>query len=83
MKRNEVLIDRDKINAKREKVINLFDETITNEADEKKNDDVEFKQKKKKLISFEIVTMTMKKEMMIKKKFQLKTMIFKCLKFSM
>ena len=40
---NKTLINRDNVNAKREKIINLFDETMTNEADEKKNDDVEFK----------------------------------------
>ena len=68
MKRNEVLIDRDDVNAKCEKIIDLFDETMTNEINEKKNDDVEFKQKKKKLISFEIVTTTRKKKMIMKKK---------------
>ena len=67
MKRNKILIDRDDINAKREKVINLFNKTMTNGANKKKNDDVEFKQKKKKLISFEIVTTTEKKKMIIKK----------------
>ena len=42
---------------------------MTNEINEKKNDDVEFKSKKKKMINFKIVT-TMnekKKEMIIKK----------------
>ena len=43
MKRDEVLIDRDNINAKREKIINLFDETMIDETNEKKNDDVKFK----------------------------------------
>ena len=68
MKRDEVLIDRDDVNAKREEVINLLDETMTNEVNEKKNDDVEFKQKKKKSINFEIVTTTDEKKMMMKKK---------------
>ena len=67
-KRDEVLINRDNINAKRKEVINLFDETMINEANEKKNDDAEFKQKKEKLINFEIMTTAGKKEMMIKKK---------------
>ena len=43
MKRNETLIDRDDVNAKRKKIINLFDETMTNEINEKKNDNVKFK----------------------------------------
>ena len=43
MKRNEILIDRDDVNAKREKIINLFNKTMTDETNEKKNDDVEFK----------------------------------------
>ena len=67
-KRNEILINRDDINAKREKIINLFNETMTDEINKKKNDDVEFKQKKKKLINFEIVTTAEKKEMIIKTK---------------
>ena len=62
------MIDRDEINAKREKVIDLLNETMTDETDEKKNDDVEFKQKKKKSINFEVVTTTMKRKMMIKRK---------------
>ena len=66
-KRNEILIDHDDVNAKREKIINLLDETMTDETNEKKNDNVEFKQKKKKLISFEIVTTTSEKKMIIKK----------------
>ena len=82
-KRNEVLINRDKVNAKREKIINLLDEMMTDEINKEKNDDVEFKQKKKKSISFEIVTTTNERKMMMKKKFQLKTIIFKCLRFSM
>ena len=41
---------------------------MTNEINKKKNNDVEFKQKKKKLINFKIMTMTVKKEMMIKEK---------------
>ena len=67
-KRNETLINRDNVNAKREKIINLFDETMTNKANEKKNNDVESKQKKKKLISFETVTTTNERKMMMKKK---------------
>ena len=43
MKRDKVLIDRDNVNAKRKKVINLFDEAMINETNEKKNDDVKFK----------------------------------------
>ena len=62
------MIDRDDVNAKRKKIINLLDETMTNEANEKKNDDVEFKQKKKKSINFEAVATTNEKKMMIKKK---------------
>ena len=42
-KRDEVLIDRDDANAKREKIIDLLDEVMTNETNEKKNDDVKFK----------------------------------------
>ena len=34
----------------------------------KKNDDIEFKQKKKKLISFEVVTTTIERKIMMKKK---------------
>ena len=71
-KRNEVLIDRDDVNAKREKVINLLDETMTDETNKKKNNDVEFKQKKKRLINFEIVTTTNKEKMMMKKKVSIK-----------
>ena len=67
-KRNEVLIDRDDVNAKRKKVINLLDETMTDEADAKKNDDVEFKLKKKRTISFEAVTTTNEKNVMMKRK---------------
>ena len=47
MKWNEILINRDNVNAKREKIINLFNETMISETNKKKNDDVEFKQKKK------------------------------------
>ena len=71
-KRDEILIDRDEVNVKREKIINLFDETMTDKTNEKKNDDVEFKQKKKKLINFETVTMTIKKKMMMKKEISIK-----------
>ena len=39
MKRNEVLINRDDVNAKCEKIINLLDETMTDKTNEKKNDD--------------------------------------------
>ena len=45
---------------------------MTNEINEKKNDNVEFKQKKKKLINFEIVTTTNEKKMIIKKKVSIK-----------
>ena len=79
-KRNEILIDRDDVNAKCKKVINLFDETITSGADEEKNDDVEFKQKEKKLISFEIVTTTNEKKMMIKRKVSIKSDDFQMFK---
>ena len=68
MKQNEILIDRNDVNAKREKIINLFNKTLTNEVNEKKNDDAEFKSKKKKIINFEIVTTTNERKMMIKKK---------------
>ena len=68
MKQNEVLINRDDVNAKREKIIDLFDETMTDKTNAKKNDDAEFKLKKKKMISFEIVTTTNKKDVMMKKK---------------
>ena len=67
-KQNETLINRDDINAKRKKIINLLNKTMTNEINEKKNDDVEFKQKKKKSISFKIVITAKEKEMMMKKK---------------
>ena len=67
-KRNKVLIDRDDVNVKCKKIINLFDKTMTSETNEKKNDDVEFKQKKKKLINIEIVTTTNEKEIMMKEK---------------
>ena len=40
---------------------------MINKANEKKNDNVEFKQKKKKLINFKIVTTMNKKEIMMKK----------------
>ena len=65
------MINRDNVNAKREKIINLFDETMIDEANEKKNNNVEFKLKKKKTINFKIVTTTnekKEKEMMMKKK---------------
>ena len=55
-KRNEALINRDDVNAKHEKIINLFNKTLIDETNEKKNDDVKFKSKKKKMINFEIVT---------------------------
>ena len=64
---DDVLINRDNVNAKREKVINLLNKMMINEINEKKNDNVEFKQKKKRLISFEIVTTAKEKEMMMKK----------------
>ena len=63
MKRNEILINRDDVNAKREKIINLFNETMTNEINEKK----------KKLINFEIVTTAKEEEMMMKKKVSIKS----------
>ena len=66
-KRNEILINRDDVNAKCEKIINLLNETMINEINEKKNDDVEFKSKKKRMINFEIVTTTNEKKMMMKK----------------
>ena len=81
-KRNKVLINRDDVNVKRKKIINLFDKTLTNEANKKKNDNIKFKLKKKEMISFKIVTTTNEKKMMIKKKFRLKTIIFICLRFS-
>ena len=48
---------------------------MTNETDEKKNNDVKFKLKKKKTINFKIVTTTNKKKekkMIIKKKISIK-----------
>ena len=62
------MTDRDEVNAKREKIIDLLDKAMTNETNEKKNNDVEFKQKKKKLINFKVVTTTIEKKMMMKKK---------------
>ena len=62
------MTDRDDVNAKCKKIIDLFDETMTDKTNEKKNNDVEFKQKEKRLISFEIVTTTNEKKMMMKKK---------------
>ena len=41
---------------------------MINKINEKKNDDVEFKSKKKKTINFEIVTTADEKEIMMKKK---------------
>ena len=41
---------------------------MTNETNAKKNDDVKFKSKKKKTISFEIVTTTNERNVMMKKK---------------
>ena len=67
-KRNEILINRNNVNAKREKIINLFDETMTDETNAKKNDDVKFKSKKKRMINFEVVTTTNEKNVMMKKK---------------
>ena len=65
-KRNETLINHDDVNAKCKKVINLFNEMMISETNEKKNDNVKFKQKKKKIISFEIVTTTNEKEIIMK-----------------
>ena len=62
------MINCDNVNAKRKKVINLFDETMISEANEKKNNDIEFKQKKKKLINFEIVTTANEEKIIIKEK---------------
>ena len=42
---------------------------MTDEINEKKNNNVESKQKKKKLINFEIVTMTNERKIMMKKNF--------------
>ena len=61
------MINRDNINAKRERIINLLDETIINKTDKKKNDDIKFKQKEKIIINFEIVTTTNENEIIIKK----------------
>ena len=62
------MINRDDVNVKHEKIINLFNETIINEINEKKNDNIKFKSKKKEMINFKIVTRTNEKEMMIKEK---------------
>ena len=67
-KRNNVLINRDNVNAKREKIINLFDETMTDETNAKKNDDVEFKLKKERTINFKVVTTADERDVMMKKK---------------
>ena len=67
-KRNEVLINRDDVNAKREKVIDLLNKMMINEINAKKNNDVEFKSKKKETINFEVVTTANEKDVMIKKK---------------
>ena len=80
MKQNKILINRDDVNAKREKVINLFNEMMTNKIKKKKNDDVEFKQKKKKLINIEIVTTANEKEMIIKKKISIENDDFQMFK---
>ena len=48
---------------------------MTDEANEKKNDDVEFKLKKKRIVNFEIVTTTnekKEKKMMMKKEISIK-----------
>ena len=82
-KRNKVLIDRDNVNAKRKKIIDLLNETLINEINKRKNDDAEFKLKKKKIISFEIVTTTEKKkkeEMIMKKKASIENNDFYILK---
>ena len=47
IKQDEILIDRDDVNAKCKKIINLFNKTLMNKANEKKNNNVEFKLKKK------------------------------------
>ena len=62
------MIDRDDVNAKRKKVINLFNKTVTDETDAKENDNVKFKLKKKKTISFKIVTTTNERNVIMKKK---------------
>ena len=62
------MINRDNVNTKREKIINLLDKTMTDETNAKKNDNIEFKSKKKKMISFEIVTTTNKRNVIMKKK---------------
>ena len=67
-KRNEVLINRDDVNAKREKVINLFDEMMADGTNAEKNNDIKFKLKKKKIISFEIVTTANEKDVIMKRK---------------
>ena len=79
-KRNKVLINRDDVNAKHEKIINLFNKIMTNETNEKKNDDVKFKQKKKILINFETVTTTKEKKMMMKKKISIENDNFQMFK---
>ena len=62
------MIDRDNVNAKREKIINLFNKIMTNKTNAKKNDDAEFKSKKNRTINFKIVTTTNEKDVMMKKK---------------
>ena len=67
-KRDKILINHDDINAKRENIINLLDKIMTDEINEKKNNDVEFKLKKKETINSKIVTTANEKKMMIKEK---------------
>ena len=61
MKRDKILIDRNNVNAKYKKIIDLFDKMLINEVNKKKNSNVKFKSKKKKTINFKIMITTKKK----------------------
>ena len=51
-KQNEVLISQNNVNTKYEKVINLFDKAMTNEINEKKNNNIKFKQRKENINNY-------------------------------
>ena len=50
----------------------MLDKAIANKINQKKNDDVEFKLKKKRTINFEIVTTANEKNVIMKKKVSIK-----------
>ena len=57
---------------KHKKIINLFNKTIINKINIKKNNDIKFKLKKKKMISFKIMMMMNEKNIMMKKEILIK-----------